>query len=754
MNKIGLIKSITSPKKKHNVIKPPSLKHSDKKNAQKGSVPSGNKYLNIFWNQHQPSYKDEVNDCFTQPWVRLHATKDYYDMAAKLIYFPNVHATINLSGSLLAQLNEYENKLYDFADIKSPKRGDLKYYPKGHLDRQMDLLVTPIEDWSKEDKNFAMNNFFSADYKAQVEPWPCYKYLYDKSKQNIPFTNQDYRDLKICFHLAWMDHWFHAGVVELMGDDLAGKPIEPTETVSYVHKIAKQCVENGYKNCNFTEEDAISLALDNYKILKYVVPIHRRIQNRKSPDGFPQVDVITTPMFHPILPLIANTDSAKEANPLTNVPNPAFKAPSHADAHVKTGIEIYRKNFGKPPEGMWPGEGAVSEEVVPTFQKNGIKWISSGNDVCLRSGHAGDTGLVYRIDNDREYLGGNTDEATSIYFRSVHDKIGYNYGANKNMPDGIDAARDYLGGIMAWQHFNNVSPNEDSFISNMCDGENTWHNFINDGHIFLDGLYGILNDPNSPVKTATPSMFIKTHPVETQWELEPLGTGGWLNTFDTWIGDKNENDGWQRLRKTVKSLNEGGFPSYTTGEPDARFDRSAYFIKKAWMSIFAAEGSDYFWWADGDQGGTRESNAKFADDFRRNLINAYVFAQKAGFDIEYPSWAKPPIDTGSTTLNIPPITRDPKVNTTIIGPDKIKCEVSIKAYFDKKEGAEISEVAIDLRKYNISEQIPMAFDQNSNYKASFELPLSLVSNGVLAQIKAVGTNGEKSTDFVYIGMGI
>ncbi|MBI4599520.1 inorganic diphosphatase, partial [Candidatus Uhrbacteria bacterium] len=26
-------------------------------------------------------YKDEAEDCFVQPWVRLHACKDYYDMA-------------------------------------------------------------------------------------------------------------------------------------------------------------------------------------------------------------------------------------------------------------------------------------------------------------------------------------------------------------------------------------------------------------------------------------------------------------------------------------------------------------------------------------------------------------------------------------------------------------------------------------------------------------------------------------------------
>ena len=69
------------------------------------------KYLNIFWNQHQPYYKDELNDTYTAPWVRLHATKDYYDMAAILLKYPNVHVTINLSSSLLRQLVDYVEKL-------------------------------------------------------------------------------------------------------------------------------------------------------------------------------------------------------------------------------------------------------------------------------------------------------------------------------------------------------------------------------------------------------------------------------------------------------------------------------------------------------------------------------------------------------------------------------------------------------------------------------------------------------------------
>ncbi len=39
-------------------------------------------YLSLIWHQHQPFYyKDPVTSLYTKPWVRLHATKDYLDMA-------------------------------------------------------------------------------------------------------------------------------------------------------------------------------------------------------------------------------------------------------------------------------------------------------------------------------------------------------------------------------------------------------------------------------------------------------------------------------------------------------------------------------------------------------------------------------------------------------------------------------------------------------------------------------------------------
>ena len=68
-------------------------------------------YLAILWHQHQPFYKDtsrrNPRGSYVQPWVRLHAVRDYYSMAAILKEHPGIHLTINLTPALLWQIDDY-----------------------------------------------------------------------------------------------------------------------------------------------------------------------------------------------------------------------------------------------------------------------------------------------------------------------------------------------------------------------------------------------------------------------------------------------------------------------------------------------------------------------------------------------------------------------------------------------------------------------------------------------------------------------
>jgi alpha-amylase/alpha-mannosidase (GH57 family) len=59
---------------------------------------------------HQPDYVDPVSGERFMPWTRLHALKDYADMAEHLARHPGVRATFNVVPALLTELVAYRDR--------------------------------------------------------------------------------------------------------------------------------------------------------------------------------------------------------------------------------------------------------------------------------------------------------------------------------------------------------------------------------------------------------------------------------------------------------------------------------------------------------------------------------------------------------------------------------------------------------------------------------------------------------------------
>jgi len=111
-------------------------------------------YLNILWHQHQPLYYKDEDGVYTRPWVRVHATKDYYDMAAILKNYPDVHVTFNLTPVLIRQLDDFVNN-----DAK-----DLYWV----------LAEVPAEELTDEQKEFILTRFFDANWDNIIARFPRY----------------------------------------------------------------------------------------------------------------------------------------------------------------------------------------------------------------------------------------------------------------------------------------------------------------------------------------------------------------------------------------------------------------------------------------------------------------------------------------------------------------------------------------------------------------------------------------------------
>ncbi len=113
------------------------------------------------------------------------------------------------------------------------------------------------------------------------------------------------------------------------------------------------------------------------------------------------------------------------------------------------------------------------------------------------------------------------------------------------------------------------------------------------------------------LKTVRGSDYFESFP-ETK-NTTTLHTGSWINSdFDIWIGDDyEENAAWNLLGAArdflTKKIEEGHV------SPEA--------AKKAFESIYAAEGSDWFWWFGPDF--QTDCDLLFDELFRIHLQNVY-----------------------------------------------------------------------------------------------------------------------------------
>jgi alpha-amylase/alpha-mannosidase (GH57 family) len=538
-------------------------------------------YLALLWHQHQPLYKDmsaPLRGAYRKSSVRLHALRDYYAMPARVAAHPSVHVTFNLTPSLLLQL-------VDYAD-------------HGATDEALELTLTPAETLTDEQRDTILTSFFDADRHNQILRHPRYAELFQKRAAGETFSSADLRDLQMWFNLAWFAEEFRRGTITLA-----------TGINASVQKFAEQ-------GAGFSVAQIEEMVGEQLKIMRAVIPLHRRLQERG------QIEVTTSPFYHPIVPLLIDTDRATLDRPGTSLPA-RFSHPEDADAQTALAIEMYREHFGRPPRGMWSPEAAVSEPAVRVFAQKGISWIASDQGVLVRSG-AGEGGGYRVSDPDvlcRPYKVASSDGPTSIFFRATgpSDRIGFELGRE---PDHERAASTFLEELRST--YARPDGAGDRIVTVALDGENAWGGYREDASPFLHALYRLL-EADLEIETVTFSEYLAgdgarelpPHPTSEQPEVSHLFTGSWIDEagsspgvdLGTWIGEPQENRAWDLLREARDRVTEAG----------VTFEQAP----SAFHALYAAEGSDWFWWYGDDQ--SSGSDEEFDDLFRLHLRNIYRF---------------------------------------------------------------------------------------------------------------------------------
>lgn len=524
--------------------------------------------LIFLWHMHQPFYKDLVTGEYRLPWVRLHALKDYYGMVKLLDEFPRIHQTFNLVPSLLAQLEDYvEGRAND---------------PFWNVARKRAEALTDSE------KIFALTYLFQANLDHLIGRFPRYRELFDQHAENdfnvelsaARFTVQDFRDLQMLSQIAWFDEF------------LFERP-EPE---------FKRILERGR---GFSPADQDWVNARQQRMLADVVPAYRSAAERGL------IEISTSPYYHPILPLLCDTDMGGVSSPGLPLLKEPFRYPQDAEQQLQRGLELHARLFGKRPAGVWPSEGGLSEQVLGIGAAAGVRWMATDEGVLGRSIDTyfdRDNHGILRPDAAAKlynlYAFATPNGPMHLLFRdhSLSDLIGFVYSGMS----AADAAHHFIARVKE-----NAKPvlerGHDAVVPVILDGENAWEFFPRSGREFLRTLYSGIEE-DTEIECLTVSELIAT---TKSLPLSKLVPGSWIDSnFNVWIGAREDNKAWDYLLAARRAYD------------GAAAGISAEQRELALEELFIAEGSDWNWWYGPEH--STANDRDFDELYRKHLSNVYV----------------------------------------------------------------------------------------------------------------------------------
>lgn len=532
----------------------------------------------FLWHMHQPYYRDPATGALFLPWVRLHSLKDYLDLPLRIKRHDRLKMTFNLVPSLIEQI-------------------DL-YCERAASDRMLELSRRPVNRLTRPEKAEVFATFFSANPANMIDPYPRYRRLYKKlqdcgmdaelaARTSSP---EEIRDLVVWGHLTWVDPLFR--------------------TMSPFRELFA-------KGEKFTEEDRVTLMEAQFGIMADIIPTYRSLMEEGK------IEVSFAPYFHPILPLLCDTESAREALPGIILPKNRFCYPEDAERQVRMAVEMYREKFGRELQGMWPSEGSISEQMAPILARNGIRWMASDEQVLysslLKAGLSSEAASPHAV-----YKYETPDGPIRIFFRdhTLSDRIGFVYSGW----DEEKAVSDFMAHL---HHLHRTlgTDNGRAVVPVVLDGENCWEYYRNDGDTFLTLLLERLaEDPD--IETITMGEAART--LETT-ELKNIQAGSWINhNFRIWIGHPEDNTAWDLLWEARRTLTE-----FKKQHPD--FDAGK--ISLAEKSLMVAEGSDWNWWYGDEHRGAQ-------NDIFDRIFRAHVSSIYTALGLDIPKSLLVPISAG------------------------------------------------------------------------------------------------------------
>jgi len=525
----------------------------------------------ICWHMHQPDYRGPDDSEYQLPWVYLHGIKDYTDMVFHLEEHPGARAVVNFAPVLLEQLADYAQQIQAWLArgrlISDPVLAALAG-PGLPLDSSSRKAL--VEACLRANQEHLINRSDVFAELAELARWM------EDHESALDYLNDEFlADLLVWYHLAWMGESVRVNDVRIKSLEKKGRGFTVDDRRRLVEVISEE----------------ISALVGRYR--------------RLAEEG--RVELSVTPYAHPIVPLLLDMDSAREAMP--EAPMPELTAYPGGEArvrwHVRQGLATFEEHFGFRPAGCWPSEGAVSTASLVLLEEEGFRWAASGQQVLANS---------LRLQAGVEELGAHWNHVPyrvgkgklTCFFRDdgLSDLIGFTY-ADWHADDAVGNLVEHLENIA---RANADKP--DTLVSIIMDGENAWEYYPRNGYYFLSALYRRLTE-HPDIRLTTFSEYLASRKTAVE-SLPDLVAGSWVyGNFSTWVGDPDKNRAWDMLGEAKKAFDRVVASGRMTAEA----------VEAAGLQLARCEGSDWFWWF-GDYN-PAATVSDFERLFRRQLSHLY-----------------------------------------------------------------------------------------------------------------------------------
>lgn len=521
----------------------------------------------IYWHMHQPEYRDLRNGEYHLPWTYLHTIKDYVEMVAHLENNEQARAVVNFAPVLLEQIDDYAQQLEGYLNHGRALRDPL-----------LSALAEPVISLDNENRVHIIKACLRANKQRLVDRFPVFKTLAQMAEDALErqdvlvyYSEHFFADLLVWYHLAW--------------------------TAETVRKTDSRIKELMKKAQHFSVHDRHLLVEVISELIGSVIERYRKLAEAG------RIELSMTPYAHPIVPLLLDINSARQALPEVELPL-ANKYPGGQERsrwQLEKGIAVFKHYFGFGPKGCWPSEGSISAATIELMSEMGIRWLASGETVLRNSLKKSSVTPDQCIHQAYQYGSAKT----ACFFRDdgLSDSIGFKY-SDWHADDAVANLVHNLEAIAG-----SCVDKPGAIVSIILDGENAWEYYPENGYYFITALYEQLSQ-HEKFELTTYSKYLDG--CDERKLLSEITAGSWVyGTFSTWIGEKDKNRAWDMLVDAKNVYDRVVSEGRLTGEK----------LRVAEMQLATCESSDWFWWFG--EHNAAESVAAFDEQYRLHLSNLY-----------------------------------------------------------------------------------------------------------------------------------